>query len=209
MKLMCQVDTKIGDDAWYKKDSVLDKMYQEKDNFLKQNFPEITYVADFRVIPMPLDKLAKTQLVTIENGKRSGMFYFNEQFLMASLLMNDYTALIDTLKHELVHYSMFVQGKGFKDGDKDFEAKLKELNISSNSDGPNKFNRAYLIKDHYKYINPNTMEYVFDSFEPWVRQKNWLDNGDSEIKEGYFFNPETNQNEYLRKARTNVAVFQA
>lgn len=40
-------------------------------------------------------------------------------------------AIIDTLKHELVHYALCVKGEPFDDGHPHFEAELKRLSISS------------------------------------------------------------------------------
>lgn len=39
--------------------------------------------------------------------------------------------ILDVLKHELVHYALYMQGKPYKDGDYYFENKLKELGISA------------------------------------------------------------------------------
>jgi SprT-like protein len=38
--------------------------------------------------------------------------------------------VIDVLKHELVHYALFEQGKPFRDGQKYFEDTLKRLEIN-------------------------------------------------------------------------------
>lgn len=40
-------------------------------------------------------------------------------------------AIIDTLKHELVHYALCTKGEPFRDGDPHFEAELKRLNVST------------------------------------------------------------------------------
>ncbi|MFA1509967.1 SprT-like domain-containing protein [Priestia aryabhattai] len=39
--------------------------------------------------------------------------------------------ILDTLKHELVHYALFVLGHPYRDGDEYFENELKKLNITS------------------------------------------------------------------------------
>ena len=38
--------------------------------------------------------------------------------------------ILDILKHELVHYALYMQGKPYRDGDDCFENKLKELGIT-------------------------------------------------------------------------------
>ena len=40
--------------------------------------------------------------------------------------------ILMTLKHELVHYAMFILGKPYRDGDYAFEKELKRLNLTSN-----------------------------------------------------------------------------
>ena len=39
--------------------------------------------------------------------------------------------ILDVLKHELVHYALYMQGKPHRDGDAYFENKLKELGITA------------------------------------------------------------------------------
>lgn len=39
--------------------------------------------------------------------------------------------ILDTLRHELVHYALFSLGKPFDDGDDYFENELKKLNVSA------------------------------------------------------------------------------
>lgn len=72
-------------------------------------------------------------------------------------------SILDTLKHELVHYALFEQGvKGFGDGDVEFESKLEELNIgasgatSKNKVMSKKLNTWYDIYDIYIDNEDNT-----------------------------------------------------
>lgn len=46
---------------------------------------------------------------------------------------NEPVTVLDVLRHELVHYVMFMQGKQYKDGSYDFERELKRLGIVSQS----------------------------------------------------------------------------
>lgn len=40
-------------------------------------------------------------------------------------------AILDTLKHELIHYVLCKTGKDFNDGDDEFESELKRLNVGA------------------------------------------------------------------------------
>lgn len=67
------------------------------------------------------------------NNKRSDMIKMSERFIACALHdeKDGIEAILDVLRHELVHYALFEQGRDFSDGDKDFENTLKELEIGS------------------------------------------------------------------------------
>lgn len=68
-----------------------------------------------------------------EKMRESVMIKMSERFIACALHdeKDGVEAILDTLRHELVHYAMFEQGRGYKDGDIDFESKLKELGVGS------------------------------------------------------------------------------
>lgn len=91
----------------------------------------------------------------------------SKTYLVAALIVGDLEEIYDTLKHELVHYALSVQGKNYSDGDYDFEKKLYELNISSSGSTPV---RKRLSKRTLRYYVPykiyqgdNKEEFIFRS----------------------------------------------
>ena len=82
-------------------------------------------------------------------------------------LFGDLEEIYDTLKHELVHYALSVQGKNYSDGDYDFEHKLYELNISSSGSTPVRkrlSERTLRYYIPYKiYQGDNKEEFIFRS----------------------------------------------
>lgn len=73
-------------------------------------------------------KLARTG-----NVRKPIEINMSERF-MASALHDGHEgleAILDTLKHELVHYVLCKQGKDFSDGDYEFESELARLNIGA------------------------------------------------------------------------------
>lgn len=71
-------------------------------------------------------------------NKRSDMIKMSERFIACALRDEEdgVEAILDVLKHELVHYALFEQGRDFSDGEKDFENTLKELKIGSSGATP-------------------------------------------------------------------------
>ena len=93
---------------------------------------------------------------------------------MAALIVDDLEEIYDTLKHELVHYALSVQGKNFSDGDYDFEHKLYELNISASGSTPI---HKRLTKRTLRYYAPykiyqgdNKEEFYFRSGKSYYSQ---------------------------------------
>lgn len=60
---------------------------------------------------------------------------------------NERDVILDVLKHELVHYAMFMQDKPFNDGHPVFENELKRLGVISQSN----------VKDHSINNKPSTV----------------------------------------------------
>lgn len=91
----------------------------------------------------------------------------SKTYLVAALIVGDLEEIYDTLKHELVHYALSVQGKNYSDGDYDFEKKLYELNISSSGSTPVRkrlSERTLRYYIPYKiYQGDNKEEFIFRS----------------------------------------------
>lgn len=95
----------------------------------------------------------------------------SKKYLVAALIVGDLEEIYDTLKHELVHYALSVQGKNYSDGDYDFEHKLYELNISSSGSTPihkRLSERTLRYYVPYKiYQGDNKEEFIFRSGESY------------------------------------------
>ena len=62
-------------------------------------------------------------------------------------------AILDTLKHELVHYVLFKQGKKFSDGDCEFESELARLDIGASGATSDKLVKSKKVNTWYKVID--------------------------------------------------------
>lgn len=82
----------------------------------------------------------------------------NKNYLIACL--HDGTegmeAILDTLYHECIHYSLSVLGKNFRDGEDDFENEILKKKISSNYN--KEFANRYDLVDIYEI---NNIEYKY------------------------------------------------
>lgn len=79
------------------------------------------------------DQLAQTQYEVVENN---GVQEAHIQIVISNRLMDHYSfqERWGIIKHELVHYAMFILGKEYRDGEEGFEKELKRLNIPSSQD---------------------------------------------------------------------------
>lgn len=92
------------------------------------------------------NSLGSTELFT-EDNECNGIYLSGELFNM-SMLDDTHEYLYDTLKHELVHYALYILNKNYNDGSKDFEDTLKRLDIGSSGTTKN----AILYKEYQTYI---------------------------------------------------------
>ena len=67
------------------------------------------------------------------DDRNATQIMISEPFLYAMIKFNDFGIVQPILEHELVHYALWYQNKGYNDGDSDFEEKISELNIRSNN----------------------------------------------------------------------------
>lgn len=97
-------------------------------NFLKQNF-------DMKLeIPIKIDGRLTSAGGSYHHTRKSAiMIKISERFMYGALLdeTEGVDAILDILKHELVHYALHMQGKDYDDGSKEFEETLARLNIGS------------------------------------------------------------------------------
>ena len=105
--------------------------------FFKRNFPYIEWDSQFYL--KRYDEHVGGSFCPAE--RHENLFYdrpippiiLNEAFVYAVVKFGDFEIIRTIVEHELVHYALWKQERGFFDGEKDFENKLKELNIRSNN----------------------------------------------------------------------------
>ena len=104
--------------------------------FLKRNFPYITWAGQFYL--KRYDEYVGGSFCPAERhenllfDKPIPPITLNETYVYAVIKFSDFEIIRTIIEHELVHYALWKQEQGYLDGEKDFESKLKELNIRSN-----------------------------------------------------------------------------
>lgn len=79
----------------------------------------------------------------------------SERFIASALHdgQDGLEAILDTLKHELVHYVLFKTGKEFNDGDDEFENELARLNIGASGSTRKELVQSKKVNTWYKVID--------------------------------------------------------
>lgn len=92
----------------------------------------------------------------ISGGVREPMeIQMSERFIASALHdgQEGLEAILDTLKHELVHYVLFKTGKKFHDGDADFESELARLDIGASGATNKKLVKSKKVNTWYKVVD--------------------------------------------------------
>lgn len=105
--------------------------------FFERNFPYIEWDSQFYL--KRYDEYVGGSFCPAE--RHENLFFdkptppitLNEVFVYAVVKFGDFEIIRTIVEHELVHYALWKQEQGYIDGEKDFESKLKELNIRSNN----------------------------------------------------------------------------
>lgn len=98
------------------------ELSQYANKFLKDNYNMSLSV------PLQLNgrlKSAKGRFVWYKRDRRPKVVELNKVFVEN----NNISIVLDVLRHELVHYALFMQGKPHEDGHPVFEGELKRLGI--------------------------------------------------------------------------------
>ena len=77
-------------------------------------------------------------------------------------------AILDTVKHELVHYVLCKQGRDFSDGDDDFESELARLDIGASGATNKKLVQSKKLNTWYRAIDVYERE-SYDIIEDKVK----------------------------------------
>lgn len=77
-------------------------------------------------------KLGKFRATVWNNSYKPDEYeiHLSKELLIDGYLLKDFSQVLDVLKHELVHYALYVLGQPFRDTDKYFMDTLDRLNIS-------------------------------------------------------------------------------
>lgn len=130
--------------------------------FLKRNFPYIKWDSQFYL--KKYDEYVGGSFCPAE--RHENLFFdkptppitLNEVFVYAVIKFDDFEIIRTIVEHELVHYALWKQEQGYRDGEKDFESKLKELNIRSNNPKQTQLYSFSIKRD-------NTENGVFDTLQ--------------------------------------------
>src|SRR5574344_649385 len=77
-------------------------------------------------------------------------------------------SILDTVKHELVHYVLCKQGKNFHDGDDDFESELARLDIGASGATNKKLVKSKKLNTWYRAVDVYERE-SYDIIEDKVK----------------------------------------
>lgn len=115
-------------------DSFKIKLENYAEDFLKTHYPTVVLDLEFRLFDQSLDEKTNGRHVALNAyfGQFDHYIYLSDWLVHASLYCDDFSLVVPTLSHELVHYALFKLGKGYKDGQEDFEKELERLNLPSN-----------------------------------------------------------------------------
>lgn len=124
-------DVNVSKADW---DSFKIKLENYAEDFLKTHYPTVVLDLEFRLFDQSLDEKTNGRHVALNAyfGQFDHYIYLSDWLVHASLYCDDFSLVVPTLSHELVHYALFKLGKGYKDGQEDFEKELERLNLPSN-----------------------------------------------------------------------------
>lgn len=106
--------------------------------FLHKNFPSVEWSSQFYL--MKYDEETAGTFVNLglygnllSPEKPIAPIILNEAFVYAVIKFNDFGIIKPIVEHELIHYALWIQGRGFHDHEEDFEETLLNLNVPSNN----------------------------------------------------------------------------
>ena len=65
------------------------------------------------------------------SSKRPIKISISKRMIVCAIVMGEMDVVLDTLRHELVHYALYMDDKAYRDGQLDFETKIMELGVGS------------------------------------------------------------------------------
>ena len=89
-------------------------------------------------------------------GDREPMeIHISERFIASALHdgQEGLEAILDTVKHELIHYVLCKTGKDFSDGDYEFESELARLNVGASGSTRKELVQSKKVNTWYKIVD--------------------------------------------------------
>lgn len=103
-------------------------------SFLEKYYPTVVVDFEFRLLDQKLDNNLNGRHTALYSyfGDHDNYIYLSDWLVHASIHCDDFSIVVPTLSHELVHYALFKLGKGHRDGQNDFEKELERIGLPSN-----------------------------------------------------------------------------
>jgi hypothetical protein len=110
------------------------KMEDYAKSFLEKYYPTVGVDFEFRLLDQKLDNNLNGRHTALYSyfGDHDNYIYLSDWLVHASIHCDDFSIVVPTLSHELVHYALFKLGKGHRDGQNDFEKELERIGLPSN-----------------------------------------------------------------------------
>ena len=109
------------------------KLENYAEDFLKTYYPTVDLDLEFRLLDQSLDKDVNGRHVALNAyfDNYDHYIYLSDWLVHAAIYYDDFSLVVPTLSHELVHYALFKLGKSYY-GEEDFEKELERLSLPSN-----------------------------------------------------------------------------
>ena len=130
-------EDRVSEDDWF---AFKVKLEDYAKNFLEKYYPAVVVDFEFRLLDQKLDKALNGRHIALDTyfGDFDNYIYLSDWLVHASIYCEDFSIVVPTLSHELVHYALFKLGKKYGDGQNDFEKELERIGLPSN------YNQKYM-----------------------------------------------------------------
>lgn len=130
-------EDRVSEDDWK---AFKVKLEDYAKNFLGKYYPTVVVDFEFRLLDQKLDNNLNGRHTALYSyfGDHDNYIYLSDWLVHASIYCDDFSIVVPTLSHELVHYALLKLGKRHCDGQKDFEEELERIGLPSN------YNRKFM-----------------------------------------------------------------
>lgn len=130
-------EDRVSEDDWK---AIKIKLEDYAKSFLGKYYPTVVVDFEFRLLDQKLDNNLNGRHTALYSyfGDHDNYIYLSDWLVHASIYCDDFSIVVPTLGHELVHYALFKLGKRHCDGQNDFEKELERIGLPSN------YNRKFM-----------------------------------------------------------------